>query len=140
MQAKNPTYTVDNGIDLMVLHPEFGWIPFTARPDDVEPHGVELYNNAISGKYGDIAPYVAPPPLVPQVVSRVQFKLALDSIGVLDSVINTMKTADLKYRMSWDELQHFSRKSQLIQFIMHSHNINESDMDALFFKSVEFVL
>jgi hypothetical protein len=30
-------------IDCEINHPKFGWIPFTARPDDVELHGREIY-------------------------------------------------------------------------------------------------
>jgi hypothetical protein len=37
-------------------------LPFTAMPTDPEPWGVELYNNAVAGDYGPIAPYVPPPP------------------------------------------------------------------------------
>lgn len=36
-------------------------VPFTASPDDPEPHGVELYNRARAGEFGEIAPYVEPP-------------------------------------------------------------------------------
>jgi hypothetical protein len=34
--------------------------PFTADPKDPEPHGREIYNDLKAGKYGPIAPYVAP--------------------------------------------------------------------------------
>lgn len=36
-------------------------VPFTASPDDSEPHGVELYERAMAGEFGPIAPYIAPP-------------------------------------------------------------------------------
>lgn len=36
-------------------------VPFTASPDDSEPHGVELYNRAMAGEFGEISPYVEPP-------------------------------------------------------------------------------
>ena len=32
-------------------------VPFTASIDDVEPHGVEIYNRAINGDFGPIAEY-----------------------------------------------------------------------------------
>jgi hypothetical protein len=35
-------------------------IPFTATSFDSMPYGVELYNRAKAGEFGDIAPYVAP--------------------------------------------------------------------------------
>ena len=36
------------------------YVPFTADPNDVEPHGVEIYNKAIAGDYGPIADWVPP--------------------------------------------------------------------------------
>lgn len=64
MNAKNPKYTIDHNIDLEINHPEFGWIPFTASPNDVEEIGRNLYSQAISGEFGPIAAYVPPPPYV----------------------------------------------------------------------------
>lgn len=34
--------------DCEINHPVFGWIPFTADPDDVEPHGRAIWR-AITG-------------------------------------------------------------------------------------------
>ena len=36
-------------------------VPFTASPDDSEPHGAELYARAMAGEFGEISPYVEPP-------------------------------------------------------------------------------
>jgi hypothetical protein len=48
MQIRNPIYTATGNIDCEVEHPQFGWIPFTASPDDVEPHGQEVYTEALA--------------------------------------------------------------------------------------------
>jgi hypothetical protein len=64
MQAKNPKF-VNAGktlIDLIVTHPIFGEIPFTASPDDVEDHGRDLFARAVAGEFGPVADYVPPPP------------------------------------------------------------------------------
>ena len=45
-------------IDLEINHPTYGWIPFTASPNDVEAHGREVF--AALSK-GDVAEYVPPP-------------------------------------------------------------------------------
>lgn len=37
-------------------------MPFLATPYDPMPYGVELFNNAVAGDYGTIAPYVPPTP------------------------------------------------------------------------------
>ena len=62
MEIRNPTFTPDGRIDCEIEHPEFGWIPFTADSNDVEPHGREIYTLALAKKP---APYVAPPAYVP---------------------------------------------------------------------------
>jgi len=64
MEIKNPQW-VDSGstmIDMEINHPEFGWIPFTANPNDVEALGRALYAEAVAGAFGPIAEYV---PLTP---------------------------------------------------------------------------
>jgi len=33
----------DGRFDCEIKHPNFGWIPFTATPDDVEPHGRAIW-------------------------------------------------------------------------------------------------
>ena len=33
----------DGRFDCEIEHPHFGWIPFTAAPDDVEPHGRAIW-------------------------------------------------------------------------------------------------
>ncbi len=39
----NPRYNENGTIDVDINHPDFGWIPFTASPDDVEPHGRQIF-------------------------------------------------------------------------------------------------
>jgi hypothetical protein len=60
MQVKNPQYNASNTIDCEIEHPQFGWIPFTASPDDTEQMGRVIYAEAVEGILGPIAPYVAP--------------------------------------------------------------------------------
>lgn len=60
MEARNPKKTDTGAIDLEIYHPVHGWIPFTASPDDVEPHGRELYERAQAGEFGQVQPYEAP--------------------------------------------------------------------------------
>jgi hypothetical protein len=53
---KNPVYTADGRIDCEVEHPVYGWIPFTADPNDVESHGREIFTKILED--GSVAPYV----------------------------------------------------------------------------------
>lgn len=63
--AKNPEYLAEDRetINLQVKFYEFDReVSFGATSFDQMPHGIELYNNAIAGVYGPIAP---PPPSNP---------------------------------------------------------------------------
>lgn len=43
MEFRNAAFTANGYIDMEISHPVYGWIPFTASPDDVEPLGPELF-------------------------------------------------------------------------------------------------
>jgi hypothetical protein len=62
MEIRNPSYNAFGTIDCEINHPKFGWIPFTASPDDVEEFGREIHTRILSGEAGRIAQYVAPEP------------------------------------------------------------------------------
>jgi len=60
----NPVYGNAEGthIDCQVQFEEFPneILPFGANEHDPELHGQEIFNDLKAGKYGEIAPYVAP--------------------------------------------------------------------------------
>jgi hypothetical protein len=58
MKARNATYTSDGRIDCEIEHPQYGWIPFTADPDDPEKHGRDIFAALVAS--GDVRKYVAP--------------------------------------------------------------------------------
>ena len=67
MQIKNTRSPVwanaeQTMIDCEIEHEVYGWIPFTASPNDVEAHGRELFAQL---SVGVIAPYQPPPPPPP---------------------------------------------------------------------------
>lgn len=59
MEIRNPTFNRFGTIDCEVNHPSFGWIPFTADPNDPEAHGREIFAAALES--GPDA-YVPPTP------------------------------------------------------------------------------
>ena len=61
-------------INCKVKFAEFNEImPFTANANDPEEHGVNIYNDIVSGKYGAIGDYVPPPaPTTKQLWNRVR--------------------------------------------------------------------
>lgn len=73
---KNPRWsnTEHTTIDCEVTTSQFGdeVLPFTADQNDVEAHGRAIYADIVSGKYGPIAEYVAPPEPVQPTVEGAQ--------------------------------------------------------------------
>lgn len=55
LEARHPKYNQVGTIDCEVNHPQYGWIPFTASPNDDQAHGRELYAAFLRGEYGTIA-------------------------------------------------------------------------------------
>lgn len=47
-------------------------LPFTASPNDVEPHGRAIFSDIVAGTYGPIAEYVPPPEPVQPVTGGAQ--------------------------------------------------------------------
>lgn len=61
--ANNPVWNNADGTAIMltVKWEEFKEeLPFGATSYDVEPWGVNLFNRAVAGEFGEVAPYVAP--------------------------------------------------------------------------------
>lgn len=48
MSIRNPRFTADNRIDCEIEHPAYGWIPFTADPNDAEQHGRDIHATALA--------------------------------------------------------------------------------------------
>lgn len=73
---RNPVFTSSDGSSITgeLNHPELGWIPFTACPDDVEAIGRDIYARASMGEFGPVGPYVAPPPILKTRFSVLEFK------------------------------------------------------------------
>jgi hypothetical protein len=73
--ATNPEYSTADGsyIVLQVKFAEFDEImPFGATPYDPHAYGVELYNRALAGEFGQIAgydPVKYPPPPAPSITT-----------------------------------------------------------------------
>jgi hypothetical protein len=62
--ATNPVYAnaEQTAINLEVVFEEIPEVlPFTATSYDCEPYGVDIYNRARNGEFGEVAPYVPEP-------------------------------------------------------------------------------
>ena len=134
-------------LDVILETDVFGEIPFSASPDDVEAHGREIFADAVAGKFGVIAEYVAPPAAprtVPQIVTRYQGRAALLQMGLLDDIdahyaalpIDTDDEAlNLHNRMAkerWTGMLNFERDSEELVELASAFGMSATQVDDLF--------
>lgn len=81
MNFRNPVFNRLGTIDCEVDHPKYGWIPFTASPDDTVEMGREIYAAALAD---GPAAYVPPPPTPPtgMDVDRERDRRVMEGIAV----------------------------------------------------------
>lgn len=135
MNARNPQRNLHGTIDLEIDHPVYGWIPFTASPND--PDGAAIYALAEAGEYGPVASYVAPPPpppVVPQSVTRFQALAALHLAGHLPAVQAIMADPETPViaKLAWDNALSFERSSPTLASLAQAIGLTSQDLDDLF--------
>lgn len=74
-------------IQLFVTFDSLGELPFTASKSDPEPHGQEIWHRALSGEFGEIAPYIEPEKTPEQLLAEAKAERvqAVASIVVITS-------------------------------------------------------
>lgn len=109
-------------------------VSFLAAPEDVEPHGRALYAEAVAGTYGAVAPYVAPPPTVPESVTAYQARMVLKAAGYLDAILayRAALPASDDFAIAWDTGAHVFRNSPLTLALMATLGISPAEADQLF--------
>lgn len=72
--AKSPKWAnaEHTQIDLTVNHAVYGDIPFSASLNDVESHGIAVFNAAMAGDFGPISPYIEPIKTSEQVIADLE--------------------------------------------------------------------
>lgn len=143
MDARNPQRNEFDTIDVEINHPVYGWIPFTADP--VDPEGASVYENAVSGLYGEVQPYTAPPPappVVPQAVTRRQARQALLMAGrlpdvqpAIDAIADPMQRGMVQ--IEWDDSQVFERTRPTLLALATAIGMTDEDLDALFTQAAQ---
>lgn len=91
---RNPKFSNAEGtaIDVIVLHEDYGSIPFTATPGDTEEVGREIYAAAMAGDFGEIAPYEPPAFVMP---AQAQKDTLLKKAGAeIDALRDVVKYAE----------------------------------------------
>ena len=79
-------------------------------------------------------PYVAPPPPIPQVVTRFQARVALVQAGHFDTIntyIATLPQTDVK-RLAWEDAAEWERASPTLNFLANMLGLTDTDVDDLF--------
>jgi len=136
VEAKNPVWGNAENTSVVVecnfehLPEEF--VPFRAIANDVEKHGKEIFACAIAGDFGPIAPYVAPPPVIPNVVTMRQAKLALLQQNLLNSINTAIDQAGEAAKIEWQYATEVKRNNALVQAISAQLNLTEQQIDELF--------
>lgn len=54
MEINKPVKINENVINVDINHPVLGWITFSASKDDCESYGVDIYNRAKLGEFGEV--------------------------------------------------------------------------------------
>ena len=59
LNVKNPVWANEEktAINCEVEHSHHGWLPFRASPDDVEVHGIELFEQCKAGDFGKVGKF-----------------------------------------------------------------------------------
>lgn len=100
LSISNPVRTAAGGVDLILGTEEYGVIPFHAvGTDPVGSDSYQLYNRAIAGEFGVVAPY-SPPVLTPEQKKKIMADMVqahLDATAQVygfDDIRNAVSYAD----------------------------------------------
>ena len=129
MNIRNAKHDADGSIFVEYEHPRYGWIQFSARSDDVEQLGRDLYALAAAGEVADADPVVTP---VPQAVTMRQARLALHGAGLLSAVNAAINAAGEAAKIEWEYAQEVQRTSGLVPAMAAQLGMNDAQLDALF--------
>lgn len=111
---RNAVRLADGRINCEIEHPSFGWIPFTADANDVEPHGREIHAAVLETNPPAATEEPPLPAPVPQVVSRFQALAALHLKELLGLATAEATKAGGIVKLAFDNAQEFRRDSQAI--------------------------
>jgi len=134
IEYRNPTYNADGTIDVEINHPDYGWIPFTASPDDTEPHGRQIFEDlkAEAAEYVEPEPPEPQPEPVPQTISRFQARAALHQAGYLAQMQTAIESADPIVKMAWEDATEFRRNSPTVLAFAETLGLTDEQLDEMF--------
>lgn len=137
MSYRNAKFNKFGTIDLEYEHPTYGWIPFTASPNDVEEHGRALFEEAIAGP---VTPYKPPAPLTIEEkraampnLNPGQIRLALLSIGITEDMVDAALANDAAGMIEWKFRPNYVRTHPLIDAIGTQFGITPVQIDSMWY-------
>ncbi|PBB68138.1 hypothetical protein CK228_13595 [Mesorhizobium sp. WSM4312] len=140
MDYRNATFNAAGTIDCEVDHRVYGWIPFTASPDDTEEYGRDIFAAASA----DATPYVPPPPPSTEEVrasmpplSPRQLRLALLSIGLHEADVDMKLVNDPAGMVEWKYATYFKRSHPLVEGLGALFFITADQIDSLWLWAAE---
>jgi hypothetical protein len=131
MDHRNAAFNSAGTIDCEIDHPVYGWIPFTASPDDTEEYGRDIFAAASV----DATPFVPPTPeevrpTLPSLTAR-QLRLALLSIGIHEADVDFKLVNDPAGMVEWRYASYFRRTHPLVDALGATFSITPEQTDAL---------
>lgn len=137
-ESPNPVYAdeAQTRIDIdVIINPRFNdevWRYTAAEVDPGWPHSEEIFARAASGEFGTVAPYIAPPPIVPQSVTPARAKIALHRAGHLEQVEAIVAAAGGEVAIWYANASAWVRTNPYVLSIGTQLNLTSEQIDALF--------
>jgi len=136
MEYRNAQYNAFGTIDCEINHPIYGWIPFTADPNDVEPFGREMFNAVKHIATAYVEPYTDPAGTLAQerinmACTPMQGILALGEAN-WNTILAYRDTAPWQEKVIIDSAQTWVRNSQNIAFFQYLLGFTDTQVDDLF--------
>ena len=101
--VRNPSYLANGNIDCEYNHPVYGWIPFTASPDDVEELGRTIFQHITESGDLVVAPYTPP----------TDEELAVEVRAKRDSLLVRFDMELYRNQLYWESLTQEQRDERL---------------------------
>lgn len=145
MDYRNPAYNHRGTIDCEINHPVYGWIPFTADPDDTGAQfDVAALHAAILAD-PTLQPYVAPPDpvIVPEIVAKLALVRAMRMVtlqggpagagpSAWDAVKAALAAAPEAAQEDWQLATHMPRADPMLNAMAGALGASGATLDAVF--------